>query len=833
MRYIKITLAGFKRLGFGLVKKIEITPINYIQLILGINGYGKSMLMKEISPLPGNKNDYYANGYKEIEIEHNNKRYLLRTEYNKSVKCSFMDMDNHIELNTGATQAVQCQLVNDIFGYTQDIHYLLHSREMFTEMSPKRRREWFIQVSNMNYDYAISIWNKLKDLHRDTLASIKEHKRRLSQESTTILSEEEINKLSNDIAILENNISTFQKHLYNIDNIDLNSTKYQLDIYKEDIQKHYQNVIKTILNYYKKITKVHSKDFTMELLPVLIENEIKEIQDRTTRIKHLSEKIDNLQKEYSLLDTTRIDPNALETEKANLISNIQLPFTYIHDKEIDINRLSALYTHLTYWVNDRPNTLKIIPKEEYLSLENTIQQKQSLLEEDRNKLQQLRIELQLQNEKKEQHKVNCPNCRHDFIPGYDPIKIDTIKREGSALKEKIENDDKILSKEKEIYIIYKESLDYINKYKLLKEKYQDYAFIFSLIDIEKIKENNPTVLHPVEVYLKEEERILENKRMENRIAEIDNLLNQLRTLGNKDKAYYQREIEKEEDLLKQLYIELESHKEKKMDYESIIELYKETELERKKLLDKIVEFDEIETRYVKGLINTDINKIINQLKIEVGEKIKLQQSLDNKLNIIQYIDNEITTLSTRGEVLSILVNELSPQKGLIAEGLSQFIEIFITYMNALIKEIWSYPLEIKPPTSDDAEDETNLTFRFPMIVGLNNEEIDDVALGSSGIKEVINLAFKLTAMKSLKLDNYPLFLDEFGASFDQQHRINATNVIKRIAEERIHSQLFMVSHYESSYGSITDCDVILLSEDIAIPFKQINQYVNIERGQYE
>ena len=87
-------------------------------------------------------------------------------------------------------------------------------------------------------------------------------------------------------------------------------------------------------------------------------------------------------------------------------------------------------------------------------------------------------------------------------------------------------------------------------------------------------------------------------------------------------------------------------------------------------------------------------------------------------------------------------------------------------------------------------------------------------------------------MKSLKLDHYPLFLDEFGASFDQQHRVSAINIIKTIIEEKIHSQLFLVSHYESSYGALTSTDVSLLSPEIPVPFDKVNTVMQMDFGAF-
>jgi len=93
-------------------------------------------------------------------------------------------------------------------------------------------------------------------------------------------------------------------------------------------------------------------------------------------------------------------------------------------------------------------------------------------------------------------------------------------------------------------------------------------------------------------------------------------------------------------------------------------------------------------------------------------------------------------------------------------------------MNNIVNTIWTYDIEILPCNIE----ENDLTFRFPVIInGVKN--VPDVSKGSSAIKDIIDLAFKITVMEFLNLLNYPLILDEIGSTFSPDHRIRLFNYI--------------------------------------------------------
>ena len=96
--------------------------------------------------------------------------------------------------------------------------------------------------------------------------------------------------------------------------------------------------------------------------------------------------------------------------------------------------------------------------------------------------------------------------------------------------------------------------------------------------------------------------------------------------------------------------------------------------------------------------------------------------------------------------------------------------------------------------------------------------------------EIIDLAFKMIAMKALGLSGYPIFLDEFGRTFDAKHRENALKLIEKLSEEFIEDQIFIVSHNFMEYSVLNDVSFCVLSEDnIVLPPNNLNRGVEIIR----
>jgi DNA repair exonuclease SbcCD ATPase subunit len=219
--------------------------------------------------------------------------------------------------------------------------------------------------------------------------------------------------------------------------------------------------------------------------------------------------------------------------------------------------------------------------------------------------------------------------------------------------------------------------------------------------------------------------------------------------------------------------------------------------------------------------------VIRQLHQQLGKKEEVLNAVKIQQAVVAELTKELSSLEVKEKALKAVSDELSPVDGLIAEGLMGFIRGYVQQMNQFIKKIWTYPLQVKNCGVSD-ENGVELDYRFPMLVDSPENIKKDVSKGSSGMKDIINFAFRRVAMKYCGLGSSPLFLDEFAITLDKEHRDGATRAIKSMIEAENFTQLFMISHYESMYSAFTNADICVLdTKNIVVP-DIYNRHVTIQ-----
>lgn len=179
-------------------------------------------------------------------------------------------------------------------------------------------------------------------------------------------------------------------------------------------------------------------------------------------------------------------------------------------------------------------------------------------------------------------------------------------------------------------------------------------------------------------------------------------------------------------------------------------------------------------------------------------------------------------MELESSALQLVVQTFSPKEGLIAEQLAGDIGCLVAQLNSIIASVWTYDMKVLSCGIEQAELDYRFPVEFSLAAGWSSK---DVSKTSKGQKQMFDIAFHLTVMMYLGLENYPLFLDEPGEGFDEQHRINLMSFVKQLMDMNQFSQLFMVSHYASSHGSFTNAEVLVLDEtNIAVP-GTYNQHV--------
>lgn len=823
MKILYIQLIGFKRFLLNNIDYFEMIVNNQIQIILGTNGSGKSSLLQQLTPLPPNATDFAKTGSKLITISHQDCIYNLKSVFQPSQKHSFIKDD--VELNPGGTVTIQRELVKTHFNITPDIHSLMLGEESFDSMSPNRRKEWFILLCDTNYDYAIKVYAKLKERYRDTTGALKLAKKRLLSESEKTLKTDEELKLKEEVQILydqlnflleyrkpvESDLDVLNFKQIELDNQLLKTSNVLLSLYKEN------GVVQTEDFFLERITKTNEKIITEQTLINKISQEFSKNQEKISVLEKTEQQtIESLKEKIDALKLKR-----LEFSKSLLF--IKDDF----DSRSAINSFLSIKSTLSDIFSSIPNNTDRKYSNDNLSKNrlslNELMLKKNAVTDELSLLLQKQKHMLLHKDKPD---VNCPKCNYKFSLQYNQKSLEELDVKINNLQMILENTINVQIKIHEEYILectnysmlYRQYVQCVNNFSIL-QPYWDY------LSDKNIITDNPkfgvTQLGIIENDLKNQ---IYYTDVIKECLELESILVSLKDIGGTDlKTLVQVNIQLQsslEDHIEALQSAL-SVKDKQLAELSRIKEIKTLRNKISEFMDKKYDICKQEIETIRRSIFNDTVKVM-QSKLANKEHI-LSTAKDQK-NIINSIVNNINELESEELALSILIKQLSPVDGLIAEGLFGFIKNFVNQMNSLIKKVWTYPMEIKSCELAD-DNSVELDYKFP--IWTTNDIAPDVSKGSTGMIEMINLAFKIVALKFLNLQNAPLMSDELGRTLDDSHKSGIINLIKQMVEQHIFTQIFMISHDFSQYSAMLNVDTCVLSPDNIILPLSYNENVKL------
>lgn len=832
MKILKLTLKGCHRLELSGIRKITITPDTNVLMILGTNGSGKSSLMDLLSPLPADKNDFDKDGYKEIELLHNDVKYTLRSDF-KEGKHSFFNHLTNEELNIGGTITQQTQLVKDYFNYTDKIHRLLTGKDKFTDMSPLKRKEWFTLLCDTDYTYAISVYNKVKEKKRDIEGALKKLKQYL-----VVLNNQEQEE---DIAYINQTIKEKESLIeYLKDTFPMKDGYADIDYQqslKDRVVRANRDMDTKRKVMLKSVHEVRLREITSEVYTKAKD----EIQSLQTRHDQLEGQYQALINQYQEMDVrvakmktvTQEDILKLKDEIDNVNKRIQSRKDALSNKSVPYPLDQAETRYNTYLgassaISDTVDDIyDLDPTTSGERLDQLTHQHRELgvkLNTYDTKIAKVEEAIRLMEEKEAKEKVSCPNCNHAFHPGFNQ-EMYTKYQEGLANLRK----NRGLCQadyDKLTVLVDRINHDY-TRLKMFADLGRSYPLFMADIVRDAIKDKVYfTSPGTIKAKIVEYSALLENQCQLDRdtktLEDLEKRYSELVNIDNEHKGALIEALFKLEGKITQMKVE-KSHLESALiKCSDIIRLY-ETYIDSKGQLEHALKvYDEADLAYIEHQFYLYAMSLIQEERQVMSNLTQKQLAYLNRESNRNSFVKQIEALEHDLLVHEAMETALNPQDGLIAEGLLGFIKRFIAKMNGLIATIWTYPLLIHPSKFNDGESTDELSYRFPITVGMNKRVGKDASLGSEGIKEVIDLAFKMIAMHSLGLKGYPLYLDEFGRTFDAKHRENALKLIERLAQEYVEDQIFMVSHYYMEYSVIQGVSYCVLSDENIVLTQGVN-----------
>ena len=503
MKILELELQGCSRLELSGIKNITIKPETSIVAIIGSNGCGKSSLIQYLSPLPAEKTDFESNGFKRIRLEHKGVIYTLVSDF-KENKHSFVIDSTNEELNVGGTITMQLQLVKDYFNYTKLVHQLLIGKERFTEMSPNKRKEWFTMLCDTDYTYAISVFNKAKEKHRDTLGALK----KLKQHQVSLVNIEK----DNDAHLIGSTIEEKNKLVEELSQLAPYQQEYgNISLDEELLEKMYSTE-RNISEVTNKLKVIRKTIYSLGINP----NNLIAKQNELAVVK---EKLISLKQEYSVrVEQYSEEENRLHNLKLSNDEETKILSNKIISLKKDIEAMLEKYKGIDYSSIKEAGFLLKTYRDNYDEIQNGLIDVSNLenndsTEEVLTKLEEDRLELShslnklntrasnvidrlnYYKSKEEEAKINCPNCNHAFHPNYSLEKVNKLLEiQEETTKSILELEAKIKTLDSKISSV-RSDLDKVRRFYSLARNFKDILGSVAYLMInEKLHLSNPPKL---------------------------------------------------------------------------------------------------------------------------------------------------------------------------------------------------------------------------------------------------------------------------------------------------------------------------------------------------
>lgn len=820
MKLDTLTLINYKRFKLNAIKRFELTATSPIQVILGTNGSGKSSVMGEWSLLPGIAADFRNGGSKIATGSHNGSNYRVESHFGSQARHSFYKDDVALVDKGTATAVYEC--CRQEFGLTKDTLDLIQGKIKFTALSPMKRKEWLMRLSNIDLDFLSEFHERAKVAMRDTVGTIKHIGKRLADETAKL----------NALVVEDDADAIACRICEEIDTLMLNKTtdNYNLtDIRKciNTITDEVQDIIGKAeiafvgLELADEIANVDDiKQYAIER-----QMEAKALQQSMAGIStELSANYETLESLKNVGSTSIHEINALidflETSGVEIVNSIKVFKTIpnVHDaldammghQDFIIEAVTTLNEYVGKW---DPNAIPLL-QEELVQVNDSIRK-------CKNRIETLNIRIE---SLKEIHAVTCPNCEHEFKPGVG--KDDDISKLYGAIENCESNLSKIFNPRKtelegKINFFVGRDAALVRVKSMVSDLPVLKPFWDKLIETELFYNSPDKIVNAIASFINDAELHIKAGDARKNIEEANVRKATLEHLDHADMNM----LEQRNAMLEMQYADMVAkYNEANNDYTTYRSMFnrcKELENISALLEGKMQSLKDINDIAIVALRNQCIDEVMRLHQSTLGTLNNQIQARNTLQEIVNFLEVQFAELQLQQRALKVLVEATSASTGLIAEQLMGFISFFTAQMNEVIEEFWNYDIKIKPCSSKDGE----LDYYFPFAIDNASEVVDDISCGSEAQLDLFNFVFRVIAAEYLGLTNYPLYADELGRTFDEQHRSNLITYIKRLMDAQQFSQLLMISHYAANHSAMQGAEICVIDSQNIMVHSHYNKHV--------
>lgn len=796
----ELYLEGFVALSLSEIETIRVTPEERMILVLGTNGSGKSSLLSEWNPLPAVRQMYRPKGKKVVRITHEQHSFLLTSDFSKGNYHSFIMNDK--ELNEGHTQTVQKELVERHLNYTSQIHQVLSGAIRFTDMTPMARREILMQINPSDLSYAKRLYEAFRVNSRDTQGAIKHVTAKNIDMLSKLSSLELASNLKEEVEGIEEEIRSlmpFTKKNSTTTTDNLTQVEQIVKSLEDNVRRWFDAAPNLgdlgVTNYDELIERIGS----LEASTVYTKDNMKRNATEQMEMRELLGEV----------DTDQLTPEELKERLTIVESDLKA----LGGREPNIKvKHDVILTELKELLRQHSeaidgNVVKIFSREEE---ERIRKDNEDIITQAATYRQRLStLDSKLKHLKEDQaSNITCPNCTTTFsLTGGD------IVSEIKDIEGRIDRGRDLMVSVNKRKVVMDVAMTELSDYMSLRDRVKSIrtggphqhsnltdfwtnapSIDASITSPSKFSEYTQKVIREVErdanlcSLIEERDYCLSSlKAIERFGANIPGRLARLESEHDK----YASEIDRS-------YKELERLKTAKEDFVKYSRVVENCE-------ELVGELDTLFKSSIDTAIAEDSTVRCNFLQTRLGSIKHLLNTKDSLESAIASNEADIEDLTKRKRAYDLLVSNLSPTHGLIADEMVNFINSFIEQLNGITEYLWQYRLEVLPC---QVEASGSLDYKFPLQV--EDESTPDINKSSTGQADVINLAFVLVMRSYLNLLDYPMYFDETGSTFDETHRAVLLSYIKQLLETNQCSQVFMINHHATVHGGLSNHETIVL-----------------------
>lgn len=815
-------LSKYKRLMMSNIQSFEWTPTKNLLIMIGSNGSGKSSIMDELSPIPSRHSNFEKSGEKEFHCSHNGSRYVLLSKYGHGTGSHSFMRDN-VELNVGGTFKVQEDLCYQEFGLTKELHDICTGRIKFTQLSTSKRREILTRMSIVNLDYAFDKFKDLKTEHRSQKGVVDTITKRLVNDNGDIPSDAEM-------SLMRRETTQMTERLNNLFREQSQNTRQRFNSI-EQAEQELNGIVqsaKGILYRYpympKKLIINDHVEYQAEYAMAREQySAIKAVIDR------LAEELDNLRS--TAPSAMEVAPELIPELRESILGLIKeiatkatIAGAYNAKEDVfplisfdlsgdPITKLNTVFHRLYESMNAFPeNANGEMNKAEATTRAERVKELKVIRRQMEDKYSQISQRI---SRLKGCVEVVCPKCEHGFKPGVDESEAGVLEAGLGKLSEQMDKLDAEL-KDHDVYLErFQEYCGHVHNFVQITRDYREFDRLWEYIAGKNVMYRSPAaykgqLIEWHQVLVQFTEMRMGGESLQGKQKRLD----QLESIDKDAVAYTRERCEALEHEISVKYTSASNLKTYLGELQQC-----ETEI-----LGNIEEIEQIVRRYndwktrvqqhAEWCVDQAYGAEISEIQVRLAETTRTLNQMEQRETTIRALENEVNNSTEVMTDLNILIKAISPNGGLLGRYLMGFMQGVVTIVNAYVDEVWTYPMEVLPSKIDKEE----LDYNFPLKVAGGKVVAADIADGSDSQLEIVNFGFAMAMRKFFNLDDFPLFLDETGRTFDEQHRENFIPFVNRLIENGQFRQVFFISHFSSQHGAFNQAEIMVLDPtNVTVP----------------